>query len=298
MTHRIRSIRNALRALSFASVGGLLLVSGAWTSPVVPRGATRAVAPRMDVPVIGVLPFQVDAGDTTLSALAFAMPDLLTTDLARSARLTLVERARLGSVLREFQLAGTGVVDPATAPRLGRMLQAGRLVTGTLSRVPGGDVRFEARITDVMTGRIDTAIVATAPLNDVLAAEKQVALRLFEYLGINLTPQERALVMQEPTRDIEALVAYGQGVKSEVNGQYAAAARSFERAMRLDRGFAQAGNRALEVRTTATRGSVASAVQHVNRPLATIPGQNVPGLAVDPGFPGSRATIVVTITQP
>jgi TolB-like protein len=251
-----------------------------------------------DIATLAVLPFSVDPSDTVLAPLGYALPDLLTTDLARSRRLTLVERAQLATVLREQRLASSGIADPQTAPRLGRLLQADRLVTGSLSRQGASTIRFEAHILNVETGRIDTALVATAPMNDVLAAEKEVAFRLFDYLGVNLTPQERALVAQAPTRNVEALVAYGLGVKQEVNGQYAAAVNSFERATRVDAAFRQSLARARGVRAFSTGTATRAMVQRVNRPLESIPTQNIPGMATDPAFPSSRSTIIVTINHP
>ena len=251
-----------------------------------------------DIATLAVLPFSVDPRDTVLAALGYALPDLLTTDLARSRRLTLVERAQLATILREQRLANSGLVDPRTAPRLGRLLQAERLVTGSLSREGASTIRFEARIVDVETGRIDTALVATAPMNDVLAAEKAVAFRLFDYLGVNLSPQERALVAQAPTRNVEALVAYGVGVKQEVNGQYAAAVSSFERATRADAAFRESSARARGVRAASTGTARRATVMRVNRPLESIPMQNIPGMATDPAFPSSRSTIIVTINHP
>ncbi|MEP7344507.1 MAG: CsgG/HfaB family protein, partial [Gemmatimonadaceae bacterium] len=60
---------------------------------------------------LGVTPFRLTSSDATLTALGYALADLLTTDLSRSAQLQLVERARLGEVLRELDLVKSGRVD-------------------------------------------------------------------------------------------------------------------------------------------------------------------------------------------
>ena len=73
---------------------------------------------------LGVTPFRLTGNDATLTALGFAIADLLTTDLSRSAQLQLVERARLGDVLRELDLAKSGRVDSTSAPRAGKLLGA------------------------------------------------------------------------------------------------------------------------------------------------------------------------------
>ena len=210
------------RALRWLPLLPLLLGSAAGpAAAMAPSRSPRAGPP--DSLVIAVMPLGADARDTLLVPLAFGLADLLATDLARSKLLTLVERARLAEALRELELAAVGAVDSATAPRAGRMLRAGTIITGSLTRRPDDELVFAIRVDDVVTGRTDTALVRRAPLADVLSAEKQLVLDLFQYFGVQLTPQERALVEQRPTRDLAALLAYGQGVRAEVNGQYAAA---------------------------------------------------------------------------
>ena len=275
---------------------------------------------RAGLRTVGVTPFAVAPGDSALAPLAYAFADLLTTDLARSGRLTMVERARLGDVLRELDLSATGRVDQATAPRVGRLLQAGQLVVGALSTSgrtsasgTTGTLRLGVRLTDVRTGAVDQAVDATAPLSDVLAAEKALAFRLFDALGITLTPAERAIVEQRPTANLAALLAYGRGLQRQVEGDFRAARTEFLRAAKLDPGFRGAADRAGQVRSlgetgTATPvlvpglrpidGAVSTTVDRLNRPLDGITTLARPASATDPSFPITTTTVVLVITRP
>jgi hypothetical protein len=247
---------------------------------------------------LGVPPFAIAGavGDSTLAPLGFALADLLTTDLARSRRVTIVERARLGEVLRELDLIATGRVDSSTAPRVGRLLQARRLVIGRVTgiaspqeRGAGGgaarDIRLGVRIADVEQGTIEQAVDASAPVADVLAAEKALAFRLFDALGVTLTPDERAAVEQRPTASLAALLAYGEGVGRELAGDYRGAKEQYRRAARLDPGFRAARARAGEARhvgeagvsdpvlvpgVRAVNAVVGATVDRLNRPLDLI----------------------------
>ena len=288
---RRRPAGRLLPALIAATLLGLV-------APDADAGAQR----RPGALVVGVLPLGAAAGDTLLVARGDGLADLLATDLARSGRLAVVERARLAAILRELDLAAAGAVDSATAPRAGRRLQARSLVAGSLDRRPDGEIVFAIRIDDVATGRVDTALVRRASLNDILEAEKQLAFAVFEHFGVQLTPQERALVEQRPTRDLSALLAYGQGVQAEVNGQYAAAARAFRRAAAADPAFAAARTRLQDVRGTLRLSLASSLLDHVNRPLeTTTPTTTVTprtGRASDPAFPSTQGTIIIRITRP
>ncbi|MGQ0767482.1 MAG: CsgG/HfaB family protein [Gemmatimonadota bacterium] len=266
---------------------------------------------------VGVPPFSVAVSDSSLSALGYALADLLTTDLARSARLTLVERSRLGEVLREIELGTGDRMDSSSVPRAGRLLRAQQLLLGGVEALPDGQLRLSVRIADVETGVIQQAIDGRAPLRDILEAEKAVAFRLFEALGVILTPAERVAIEDRRTPDLDALLAYGRGVRAEMGGDTRRAADEFRRAAVLDAGFTAAAGRALNARSAATgpTGSVNSmtpgasarstaspvegVVDRLNRPLDLITNyaRPTPGPG-DPAFPGTTVTVVIVIRRP
>lgn len=263
---------------------------------------------------LGVAPFRIGSRDPSYVALGFALADLLTTDLARSSQLQLVERSRLGEVLRELDLASSGRVDSATAPRVGRLVQARRLLLGGLDSLPGGEFRLSARVADIAEGTIEQAVDARAPLADALSAEKALAFRIFDALGVTLTPAERALIETRPTNNPAALQAYGRGVSAEWSGEWRRAQAEFERAAAVDPGFRVATDRAVFARATAdaaTRtasllpglravdGPVIGVVDRLNRPLDYITTRSRPfGGAGDPAFPGTLVMVVITIRRP
>jgi TolB-like protein len=263
---------------------------------------------------LGVTPFRLNSNDQTLTSLGFALADLLTTDLSRSAQLRLVERSRLGEVLRELDLAKSGRVDSATAPRVGQLLRARRLLLGSLDTLPNGELRLSVRIADVETGLIEQALDARAPLEEVLAAEKAVAFRMFEALGITLTPAERARVEARPTLSVAALAAYGKGVQAELQGDPKQAIDEFRRASILDPAFRAAVDRVGQNKTitqnatnmsTELRGlrgleaPVSGVVDRLNRPLDVVTTQARPaGGAGDPAFPSTLVTVVIIIQRP
>jgi TolB-like protein len=267
---------------------------------------------------LGVAPFAVSAADTSLAALGYGLADILITDLQRSGQLQLVDRLRVDALLREIQLVEAGRVDPSTAPRVGKLVGARRLVIGSLSQRPGGQLGIDARIADVASGDIRSAVSASAPLADILAAEKELALRLLTQLGVNLTPAARARIEERPTRNIAALLAYSRAVRFEVRGDYQRAATEYRTALRLDPTFSLANDRLGQVPSntppptlradaseSAQRSSIARAsgvaIDRVNpvffSPLAGGPRAGAGGVA-DPTFPSQTVVVLITITTP
>ena len=232
---------------------------------------------------IGVLPFTTASEDPRLRAIAFALGDLLTTDLAISRHLQVVERRRLADVLREITLRESGRVDTTTAPGLGKLIHAERLVLGSVqaSGTPQ-ELRIQIQLSRSTDGVIETAVDAEAPLVELIAVEKALARRVFEYFRVQLTPMEQERLDATPTRNIEALIAYGEAVEQEWLGQYANARRGFRSASVLDPSFSSARTREIAARRMVespvetpivipgirpVSTAVAVAVDRVNQPL-------------------------------
>lgn len=186
---------------------------------------------------LAIVPFEVKPPDTALVALGYGLADLLTTDLAQSKRLQVVNRIQLNALLREIGLVEKGKVDSSSAPRVGKLIQARRLVLGDLGWTPKGELRVNANIADVLSGTLQTGVAARTSIDDILRAEKQLAFQLFEKLGVPLTAKEQAAVDQMPTRNVDAFLAYSRGVRFEAEGRYSAAAGEYRQAAGLDPSF-------------------------------------------------------------
>lgn len=224
---------------------------------------------------VGVAPLQVTGGDSTIAALGYGLADLLITDLSRSAQLQVVDRTRTDALLRELALAGSGRVDSATAPRVGRLIGARRLVDGVVDAAPGGRLTVSTRVADAARGTlVGQPVTERTSLDDILDSEKSLAFSLFTALGVTLTPAERAAVEQRPTRYLSAFLAYSKGARAEAYGDYRTAHAYYARAVMIDPGFSAAASRMQSV-------SVSSAEQPdaTTTAAATVPV--TPGSVID-----------------
>ncbi|MEI6740564.1 MAG: CsgG/HfaB family protein [Gemmatimonadaceae bacterium] len=310
----------ALTATACAPPSVIATLSSPLTSPDSVRIQVMAdeQAGRVPLPgrgVVGVPPFSAVGTDSALAPLAFALADLIAGDLAQSPKVRIVERNRLADVIKELDLARDGRLDAATAPRVGKLVRADRLIFGSLQGMNDGKtLRIGARVGDVERAVVTTALDATAPLAEILAAEKAVVFRLFDALGVALSPAERALIQAQPTRELSALLAYGRGVQRTYEGDFTAAAREFKAAAAADGGFKQARARQAEVQSVSgpstetpvaipgvrpLGGVVAAAVDNINAPLpSTTSTSRTKSSAADPSFPTTQATVVIIISRP
>jgi TolB-like protein len=195
---------------------------------------------------IAVLPMRFDGADSALRPLERGFTELLTTDLARASRLTVVERGRVRALLAELALQRSGVTDSVTSVRAGRLLRAGRVVQGALHQLDEHRLRVDAAVVDVPTAQVEGAAQGSADLDALFDLEKRIALDLFEQLGVTLTVAERNAVEQRPTRSLAAFLAYSRGLAAEDDGRFDDAERFFRDATRIDPGFGAARARSAE----------------------------------------------------
>lgn len=210
---------------------------------------------------VGVTPLQMTGGDSTISSLGYGLADLLITDLSRSAQLQVVDRTRTDALLRELALAGSGRVDSATAPRVGRLIGARRIVNGVVDATPGGRLTVSTRVADAARGTlVGQPVTERTSLDDILDAEKALAFSLFTELGVTLTPAERAAVEQRPTRYLAAFLAYSKGARAEAYGDYRTAHAYYAQAVLIDPGFSAAASRMQSVSVSGTQQPDATAL--------------------------------------
>jgi tetratricopeptide (TPR) repeat protein len=209
---------------------------------------------------IAVLPLRFSGSDSSLRPLERGIAELLTTDLARSSQLTLVERARIQAVLDELALQGSGGTDSATNVRTGRLLRAGRLVQGSILQLDSSQLRVDAAVVDVPTTEVRGVAQGADRMEQLFALEKRIALELFDQLGVTLTVAERNAIEQRPTRSLAAFLAYSRGLAAEDEGRYDDASRFYRDATRIDPGFdaAMQRDRAARNLSAGTRESTRS----------------------------------------
>jgi len=197
---------------------------------------------------VAVLPLRFTGSDSSLRPLGRGLAELLTTDLARSAQLTVVERARIQAVLDELALQQSGQTDATTNVRAGRLLRAGRLVQGSILQLDASRLRVDAAVVDVPTTRVAGVAQESDELEQLLTLEKRIALELFDELGVTLTVAERNAIEQRPTRSLAAFLSYSRGLTAEDERRYDDASRLYRDAMRLDPGFGAALQKDRDVR--------------------------------------------------
>jgi TolB-like protein len=204
--------------------------------------------------VVAVMPFRFTGADS-LKALERGMAELIVTDLSRSSQLRVVERTQLQAILDEITLQQAA--GATTGVRVGRILQAGSLVGGSISQLQNDQLSTTADVTAVQTTqRLGTGFTGQTALDGLFALEKAIVFKLFEDLGVQVTTAERNAIEQRPTRSMAAFLSYSRGLEAQDQGRFDDASRLYDNALRLDPGFSSAAQKSQEAKNTAAGANV------------------------------------------
>jgi tetratricopeptide (TPR) repeat protein/TolB-like protein len=186
-------------------------------------------------PAIAVMKFDTTGGQE-VQWLSQGIPSMLLTGLAQSRGLDIVSIQRLRESAKQRGINDLGAVDETQAGEVARHAGAGAIVTGTVYKA-GTDVRIDARVEDLMTGRVLLAQSVRGP--DVFALVDQLAARIRSGVGLQDDPAIRR-VADVSTSSLDAFRLFSQGVDAYIHARGDDAHRALEEAVRIDPAFAEA----------------------------------------------------------
>lgn len=204
---------------------------------------------------VAVMPFSYSGTNEQIQPLTRGLAQLVITDLAKSRQVRVLERERMQTMLEEMRLSAEGRADPQSAVRSGRLLGAARVVQGSLAE-RGDQLRVDAAVVDVGTAGVAATAGTQDELNRLFDLEKELVFAIFNNLGIQLTDAEREAINQRPTQNIQAFLAYSQGLEAEDRGDFLAAQQFYTQAQQIDPNFqaaAQSASQASDLGVAATQ---------------------------------------------
>jgi TolB-like protein len=166
--------------------------------------------------------------------------DIMITELSKMSGLAVVEREQLQKALAEIALGQSGAIDESSAPRVGKLLGARVIMLGSFMRDMSADMRIDARLVEVETGKILKAEEASGNAKKVFKLTKKLTFKIAEDLHVAIDPGEKKRIESTDQVDFDALMAYSQGLALLDKGDKSGARREFEAAIALDKTFERA----------------------------------------------------------
>jgi TolB-like protein len=200
----------------------------------VAREAALAGGPADDES-IAVMSF-TNLGSENLGPLGKGMAAMLISDLSQVPDLQVVDRIRLHALLEEMKLGTSGLVDAKTAPRMGKLLRAKHVTSGSLADLEQERLIIASSVVDADRKASIGAQEAKGVLTQFYDLEKQIACQIIEDLGKRCDAAPAGF-HKIHTKSMPALVAYSWGLKHFDEENYDAARQSFQKALEQDPQF-------------------------------------------------------------
>ncbi|MCX5851393.1 MAG: tetratricopeptide repeat protein [Deltaproteobacteria bacterium] len=162
-----------------------------------------------------------DKGITdTIRPLQKALAAMVITDLSNVKSLRVLERVKMQKVLEEMKLGKTGVVDAKTAARGGRLLGAGKVVSGNMAGMKDDSMRLNSVLTNVTTSKDVGDQEAQGKVAEFFTLEKAIVFGIIDDLGIKLSGEQKAVVGKHATLSLPAILCYGEGLDAQDRGDW------------------------------------------------------------------------------
>ncbi|HOG06731.1 MAG: tetratricopeptide repeat protein [Syntrophales bacterium] len=163
-----------------------------------------------------------------------AIAAMLITDLSKAQSLKVVERIRVQKLLEELRLGGSGIVDKRTAPRVGRLIGAGKIVTGNMLTAGNDKMDVKGLLTNVPTGGEIGRQDAGGPVKEFFKIEKAIAFGILKDLGVQLSRKEEETIGRYATQSYPGLLYFGEGLDAQDRGEWDKAIEIFQKCLKED----------------------------------------------------------------
>ena len=158
--------------------------------------------------VVAALPFRDSSAEGRYAPLAEAMGDMLVSFLSKAEGLVFVERSALDKVLKEHELALTGLVADKTKAKVGRLLGAKYILTGGVT-VLDDKLRINAHLFEVQTTRVARSEETGGKVHDLIRPVSELAEKLGKDLNLKLPELKQSEIDKWPEANLHFMRGLG-----------------------------------------------------------------------------------------
>ncbi len=202
--------------------------------------------------------------------------EMFSIDLAKVKALKILERIRIQAVLDELKFGQSSLVDQTSAPRMGKLLGAGTIVSGDYDVTNNGDFKIDLGSWDVKDSQRKSWVNKSGDLKDFFTLQKEIVFAFLQKNGIELTQAEKEAIAQVPTQNLQSFLAFSKGLMAEDAGKFNDAASYFQKASELDPHFKAASEKQQTTQSMGkSSGSSEQLVSNLREEYPAIKGEEI-----------------------
>jgi len=175
------------------------------------------------------------------ASLTSGLAEILITELGKVKSLQVVERKKINEIIKEMQLAQSGLISEETGVTVGKLLGAKYLVFGSYM-VFDKKIRVDIRIVEVETGLTIKAEEVTNKTSKMFEIIQELSEKILKDLDIELTKEEKNLLKASDT-STEVINLFSKGLEFEEARNMEMAKEYYIKAFKMDKNFKPARKR-------------------------------------------------------
>jgi len=191
----------------------------------------KLAALKPDSNTVAVCYYQDISPDKSLLAFQKGLASMVITDLSKIKSVKVIERVRLQALLEEMKLGQTGIVDPKSAPRVGKLLGAENMIVGNLS---SGSIKAVTTLASSGKGTVKGSASVSVDKDKFFELPMIIVRDIAKILGITLSDDESKAIGVPHTKVYNALIYYGKALDSLDSGNWKEAKDFFGMALKED----------------------------------------------------------------
>lgn len=176
-----------------------------------------ALAASTTDPVVSVLYFDNLSKTADLEVMRKGFAELLIADLVAWDGVQVVERGRLEDVIKEVEFQQSKYVDQASAQKIGKLLGAKYVVTGSM-QLRGKQLEVVAKVLALPEGLVVVTARESAPEDQVFDLEQRLVNQLVAGIDAKLKP-DAAARRKVKVPNLETLIAYSKAIDLSDQGK-------------------------------------------------------------------------------
>lgn len=196
-----------------------------------------------------------------------AIADMLTTDIASTKKIRVVNRLELKKILDEQKFIHSDFSSDQDKIKLGNMVGASLILTGSYTIIQD-QIRVDAQIFDVSKGISEGGATAEGSLSDLFVIQKKLTVNVLETLSVQLEFEEKLKLFQVDSENLQAVENNYKGIIALDNNEKDKAKQYFEQAVQSDPFYKNAQtnlNSVVQVKGDALFSDAMSELDHKNR---------------------------------
>lgn len=210
-----------------------------WAQQMLQEEKSLQTAPARNT--FAILYFKNRSGQADLDPLQKGMALMLITDLSTVKSVQVVERIKLQALAEELGLGASGLIEPGTEPRVGKLLSAQWLAGGEISGTQQSLLRVQSRLLETATSTIIGQPASEGMLAELFRIEKDLLFEFIKLLNLEVKPDEMAKLEKPCSKNSKALSALFRGVDASDRGDYEKAKDFYEKSLKEDPDICIAG---------------------------------------------------------